>query len=48
MKTDEIISPNQLYEKFCGTDPKGLVSVQVLATLNIHSGIDTELSQGSF
>ena len=38
IKTDKIISPNQLYEKFCGTDAKGLVSVQVLAALNIHLG----------
>ena len=45
IKTDEIISPNQLYEKFCGTDAKVLVSVQVLAALNIHLGGDTELSR---
>ena len=45
IKTDEIISPNQLYEKFCGTDAKGLVSVQVLASLNTHLGGDTELSR---
>ena len=38
IKTDKIISPNQLYEKFCGTDAKGLVSVQVLAALSIHLG----------
>ena len=35
IKTDKIISPNQLYEKFRGTDAKGLVSVQVLTALNI-------------
>ena len=45
IKTDGIISPNQLYGKFCRTDAKGLVSVQVLATLNIHLGVDTKLSR---
>ena len=35
IKTDEIISHNQLYQKFRGTDAKGLISVQVLAALNI-------------
>ena len=35
IKTDDVISPNQLYEKFRGTDARGLVSAQVLATLNI-------------
>ena len=45
IKTDEIVSPNQLYEKFRGADAKGLVSVQVLAALNIHLGGDNELSR---
>ena len=35
IKTDEVIFPNQLHEKFRGTDARGLVSAQVLATLNI-------------
>ena len=45
IKTDEIISPNQLYEILRGTDAKGLILVQVLAALNIHLGSDTELSR---
>ena len=45
IKTDVIISPNQLYEKFRGTDAKGLVSVQVLAALNTYLGGDIELSR---
>ena len=44
IKTDEIISPNQLFEKFRSTDAKGLVSVQVLAASNIHLGGDIKLS----
>ena len=44
IKTDEIISPNQLYEKFKGSDAKGLVSVQLLAALNIYLGSNVELT----
>ena len=44
-KTGDEISPNQLYKKFRITDAKGLVSVQVLAALNIHLGSDIELSR---
>ena len=43
IKTNKIISPNQLYEKFRGTDTKGLVSVQVVAALNMHLVGDTNL-----
>ena len=45
IKTDEIISPNQLCEKFKGSDANGLASVQVLAALNIYLGGDVELSR---
>ena len=45
IKTDEIISPNQLYKILRGTDAKGLISVQLLAALNIHLGGDIELSR---
>ena len=45
IKTDEIISPNELYEKFWGTDAKSLVSVQALVVLNIHLGGDIKLSK---
>ena len=44
IKTDEVISPNQICAKFRGTDARGLVSVQVLTALNIFLGGDTELS----
>ena len=36
IKIDEIISTNQLHKRFRGTDAKGLISVQVLAALNIQ------------
>ena len=45
IKTDGIISPSQLYEKFHGTDAKGFVSLQVTATLNIHLDGDIKLSR---
>ena len=45
IKTDEVISPNQLFENFKGTHARGLVSVQVLAALKIFLGGDTELSR---
>ena len=44
IKTQEVISPNQLYEKCHGTDARGLVSVQMLAGLNIFLGGDPEKS----
>ena len=44
-KTQEVISPNQLYEKLYGTDARGLLSVQILAGLNIFLGGDPEKSQ---
>ena len=44
MKTQEVISPNQLYEKCHGADARGLVSVQMLAGLNIFLGGDPEKS----
>ena len=35
IKTNKVISTNQLYEKFSSTDARGLVSIQSLAALNI-------------
>ena len=45
IKTDEVIFPNQLYEKCRSADAQGLVSVQVLAALNIYLGSDIKLSR---
>ena len=47
IKKDKIISPNQPYKIFRGTDAKDLVSVQVLPALNIHVGSDIELPRKS-
>ena len=38
IKTNKVISTNQLYEKFRSTDARGLVSIQALAALNIYYG----------
>ena len=35
IKTNKVISTNQLYEKFSSRDARGLVSIQSLAALNI-------------
>ena len=35
IKTEEVISPNQLFEKFKSSDARGLVSFQALAALSI-------------
>ena len=44
IRTQEVISPNQLYKTFYGTDARGLVSVEMLAGLNIFLGGDPEKS----
>ena len=38
IKTDKIISTNQLFENFSSSDALGLVSIQALAALNIYLG----------
>ena len=38
MKTNKVISTNQLYEKFGSTVARGLVSIQALPALNIDYG----------
>ena len=45
IKTDKIISTNQLFEKFSSSDVRGLVSIQALATLNIYLGGNAEISR---
>ena len=42
IKTNKLISTNQLYEKFSNTDARGLVSIQALAALNIYYSGSTE------
>ena len=43
-KTDEVISPNQVFEKFKGTDARGLLSLQTLAALSIFFVGDTDIA----
>ena len=45
IKTDKIISTNQLFEKFSSSDARGLVSVQALAALNTYLGGNAEISR---
>ena len=45
IKTNKVISPNQLYEKFSSTDARGLVSIQELAALNMYYGRNAETSR---
>ena len=45
IKTNKVISTNQLYEKFSRTDARRLVSIQALAALNIYYGGSTEISR---
>ena len=45
IKTDKIISTNQLFEKFSSSDVRGLVSIQALAALNIYLGGNAEISR---
>ena len=45
MKTDKIISTNQLFGKFSSSDAHGLVSIQALAALNIYLGVNADISR---
>ena len=45
IKTNKIISTNQLYGKFSNTDARGLVSIQALTALNIYYGGSAEISR---
>ena len=40
--------PPDLYQKFAGTDAKGLVSLHALAALNIYFGGNKVVSQTAF
>ena len=44
IKTDKIISTNQLFEKISSSDAHGLVSIQALAALKIYLGGNTKIS----
>ena len=45
IKTNKVISTNQLYEKFSSTDAWALVSIQALAALNMYYGGSVEISR---
>ena len=45
IKTNKVISTNQLYEKFSSTDAQPLVSIQALAVLNMYYGGCAEISR---
>ena len=47
-KTQKIISTNQLYQKFCSTDARGLVTIQAIVSLNIYYGGRLETSKETF
>ena len=44
IKTNKVISTNQLYEKLSSADARGLVSIQALPGLNMNNGGNTEIS----
>ena len=45
IKTNNVISTNQLYEKISSTDAQALVSIQALAALNMYYGGRAEISR---
>ena len=45
IKTQKIISTNELYQKFSSTDARGLVAIQAIAALNIYFGGRLETSK---
>ena len=47
VKTDDILSPFELYEFFNKTDTHGLVCVEFLAALNSHLGGDKNISKNA-
>ena len=47
MKTNDILSPFDLYENFNSTDAHGLVCVQFLAALNLFLGSDKIISKNA-
>ena len=47
MKTNDILSPFDLYENFSSTDARGLVCVQFLAALNVFLGGNKIISKNA-
>ena len=47
MKTNDILTPLDLYENFTSTDAHGLVCVQFLAALNVFLGGDKIISKNA-
>ena len=45
IKTQKIISTNELYQKFSSTDTRGLISIQAIPVLNIYFGGRLETSK---
>ena len=45
IKTNKVISTNQLYEKFSSTVARALVSIQALAAQNMYYGGSVEISR---
>ena len=45
IKTNKVITTNQLYKKFSSTDARALVSIQALAALNMYYGGSAEISR---
>ena len=45
IKTDKIISTNQLFEKFSSSDAHVLVSIQALAALNLYLSVNADVSR---
>ena len=43
IKTNKVISTNQLYENFSNTDARGLVSIEALIALNMYYGGTTKI-----
>ena len=45
IKTQKIISTNELYQKFSSTDTRGLIAIQAIPVLNIYFGGRLETSK---
>ena len=45
IKTQKIISTNELYQKFSSTDTRGLIAIQAIPVLNIYLGGRLETSK---
>ena len=47
VRTQTALSPIDLYQKFKATDAKALVSIQALAALNMHLGVNSIVSKNA-